>query len=87
MEKKALKYFIILLLIPLTISLLIAIFRGTNQKPINNAYDSIDGTVEHNNLTYEEEVKGSNTFVYLSVFSLVIIGVGVWIYVKKKGNV
>lgn len=87
MEKKALKYLIIFLLIPLIVSLFIAIFSGKASGDVNNSYDSIDGTTTHENYTYEEEIKRSNTFIYLSVFSLVVIGVGVWIYVKKKGNV
>ena len=84
MEKKALKYLLILLIIPLLVSLYIALFSGYNYK---SSYDSIDGTSNHTNYTYQEEIKRSNTFVYLSVFTLVVVGVGVWVYVKKKGNV
>lgn len=87
MEKKALKYLIILLIVPLIVSLFIAIFSGDTNKETNDSYNSIDGTFYHDNYTYEEQIKRSNTFVYLSIFSLVVIGVGVWVYVKKKGNV
>ena len=87
MGKKAIKYLIILLVVPLIISLLIAIFNGNSDDSINDSYNSIDGTYTHQNYTYEEQVKGSNTFIYLSVFSFVILGVGVWVYVKNKGNV
>ncbi len=87
MGKKAFKYFIILLIIPLIVSLLIALFSGYDGTNYQSSYDSIDGTSTHKNYTYTEEVKRSNTFVYLSVFTFVVIGVGVWAYVKKKGNV
>ena len=88
MEKKAIKYLIILLVIPLIISVIIAITTGSGSK-VNSNYDSIDGTVHNgsNTYTYDEKVRSSNTYIYLSVFAFVVIGAGVWVYVKRKGNV
>jgi len=88
MEKKALKYLIILLVIPLIISVIIAITTGAGTK-VNSNYDSINGTVHNgkNTYSYDEKIRSSSTYIYLSVFSFVIIGAGVWIYVKQKGNV
>ena len=87
MEKKALKYLLILLIVPLVISILIAIFSGQDGPSQTGGYDSLNGTVEYNNNTYEKNIKKSNTFIYLSVFTFVVVGAGVWIYVKKKGEI
>mgnify|MGYP003448387749 CR=1 FL=1 len=73
--------------ISIIISLFIAVATGKTDSHTNKSYNSVDGSFNHGNYTYQEEVKRSNTFIYLSVFSLVIIGVGVWVYVKNKGNV
>lgn len=86
MEKKAIKYLIILLVIPLIVSILIAIFSDQGQPSQTGRYDSLNGTVEYNN-SYQNQIKSSNTFIYLSVFTFVIVGVGVWVYVKKKGEI
>lgn len=87
MGKKAIKYLIILLIVPLIISLIIAIVSGKAENNSNDSYNSLDGKFNHGNYTEEDEIKRSDPFIYLSVFTLVIIGSGVWIYVKNKGNV
>ena len=85
MEKKALKYLIILLVIPIIISIIIAISTGkAGGYNSNNNYDSISGEVHHGSYTKTEEVKRSSTYIYISVFTFVVIGVGVWVYLKKK---
>lgn len=87
MGKKAIKYLIILLIVPLILSLLIAIFSGKAVNNSNDSYNSLNGDFKHSDFTKEEQVRRSEPFIYLSVFSLVIIGSCVWIYVKNKGNV
>ena len=86
MEKKALKFAICLLIIPIIISIIIALTSGESYGPSNN-YDSLSGGNNDSIRTYDERVRSSNTFVYISVFILVVVGVGVWAYVKKKGDV
>ena len=85
MQKKAIKYIIILLVVPLIISLIIS-FAGMQRISPSDSYDSINGTTNNKNYVYDEKVKSSSTFVYLSVFTLIVIGVGTWVYVKKKGE-
>ena len=82
MEKKALKLAIILLVIPIIISIIIAIANGNTKGPSH--------TYEGNKMErydYSTQMSSSNGFIYLSVFILVVVGVGVWAFVKKKGNV
>ena len=86
MGKKAFKYFIILLIIPLIISLVIAISSGRATNTSYN-YDSISGNMYESNYTYEEQVKRSNPYIYLTLFTFIAISVGVWAYVRKKGNI
>ena len=85
MDKKALKYVIILLLVPLILSVIIAIATGVNTKS-NSGYNSITGTTNYNENSYtpEEQIKSSNAYIYLSIFAFVALGAGVWIYIKKK---
>ena len=80
MEKRALKILICLLVIPIIISIIIALTSGQNYGPSHEYKGNV--VTEYNN-----SVKSSSGFVYLCVFIIVVSGVGVWIYVKKKGNV
>ena len=87
MKKKTLKYLVILLIIPFIISLSIAFYNGTTYKYDDSGYDSIEGDFNHpNRYTKEEEIKRSDPFIYLSIFTFIIAGVGIWVYVKKKGE-
>lgn len=85
MNKKAIKYIIILLLVPLIASFIIAI--ATDNKGFSNnqnsQYNGID-IPDYNTNDITKEVKRSNTFIYFSVFSLIFISGGVFIYVKSK---
>ena len=89
MEKKALKYLIILLVVPIIISVIIALATGKadGSNDNKNHYDSINGQYYHDTYTQEEEVKRSTPFIYLSVFVLMVAGVGVWVYLKKKESI
>ncbi len=82
MKKKAIKYTIILLIIPLIISLMIAI-SNNNGMYNNNKYNGID-IPEYNNTTIAKN--NNNTFIYLNIVALVIVSSGIWFYVKKKGD-
>ena len=82
MEKKILKIVICLLIIPVLISLIISIITGNKQNYVPNVQNN-----KENKYVYNEPVKVNSAFIYISVFTLVIVGVGVWAYVKKKGNV
>ena len=86
MEKKALKYIIILLVVPLVISLIIGLYNSNKSDGIGENFDSLSGNTKYDNEEYEERIQGNSTYIYLSVFALVLIGSGVWIYVKKKGD-
>lgn len=85
MTKKALKYVLIFLIIPLVVSIILALSSGSRIEP-GDSYDSLNGTNNAGNYTYQEEIKSSNTFLYLSVFLLLMIAGGTWYYVKKKGE-
>lgn len=85
MSKKVLKYILIFLIIPLIISIILAISSGNRIQP-GDSYDSLNGTNNAGNYTYQEEIKSSNTFMYLSVVLLLMIAGGTWYYVKKKGE-
>lgn len=87
MKKKTLKYIAILLIIPFIISLSIALYNSATYNYDDNNYDSINGDFNHtNNYTREENIKRSDPFIYLSIFTFIIAGVGVWVYVRKKGE-
>ena len=86
MEKKALKYIIILLVVPLIISLIIGLSSGGNSDGIGDNFNSLEGNTKYDNDEYEKRIQGNSTYIYLSVFAFVLIGAGVWIYVKKKGD-
>ncbi len=89
MEKKVIRYFIIFLVVPIIISIIIAL--ATNNKKIgpSESYDSISGTNGKSDyFEYEEEIENNNVnpIIYMSLFILVMTSVGVWVYVKKKGE-
>ena len=67
MKKKAIKYTIFLLILPLIISIIIAITtdgQGFNDEPSNN-YNGID-IPNYNENSIEHEIKSSNTFMYFA---------------------
>ena len=87
MKKKAIKYTIFLLILPLIISLAIAIYtggEGFEDAPSGN-YNGVD-IPEYNVYSNEYQLKNSDTFMYLSVITLVVVSSGIWFYIKKKGN-
>ena len=87
LKKKTLKYIILLLLIPLFISLGLAIFGySSNDYGPGMGYDSVSGNYGKNNYTYDEQVRKSNGYIYITVFTFVVLGAGVWYYVRKKGE-
>ena len=88
MGKKATKYIIILLLVPLLVSLVIAI--ATDNKGFNysssSGYDGVDiPDYQTNNIT--TEVKRSNTYIYVSAFTLVCAGGAILLFIKKKRGI
>lgn len=87
MKKKAIKYTIFLLILPLIVSIVIAITtdnKGFNDIQSDN-YNGID-IPNYNNNSIEYQIKNSSTFIYLSIFTLVTISCGIWYYIKKKGD-
>ena len=87
MGKKTLKYLLFFLVIPLIISLIITFSDNKVElKAPANTYDSMSGTSEHDDIAYSDYKRKSNIYVYTSVGLLVIIGVGTWFYLKKKGD-
>ena len=50
----------------------------------NNQYDGID--IPEYKDTRVDDIKRSSTYAYISIFGLLIISGGTWIYVKKKGG-
>jgi hypothetical protein len=92
MNKKALKYTIILLLIPLMASLIIAIL--TNNMSTDSSYNSnsssafTDGEIpSFDNKTKVEEIKSTSTYAYISVFTLCVASGVILMYVKKKRGI
>lgn len=88
MGKKATKYIIILLLVPLLVSLIIAI--ATDNKGFNYSssygYDGIDiPNYNTNNVT--TEIKRSNTYIYASAFTLVCTGGAILLFIKHKRGI
>ena len=87
MKKKAIKYTIFLLILPLIISLVIAIYtdgKGFEDEPSGN-YNGVD-IPDYDVYSNEYQVKSSDTFIYLSGVTLVVASSGIWFYIKKKGN-
>lgn len=87
MKKKAIKYTIFLLILPLIISLVIAIYtggKGFEDTPSDN-YNSLD-IPNYDVYSNEYQIKSNDTFMYLSVVTLVVVSSGIWFYIRKKGN-
>lgn len=88
MKQKAIKYTIILLLVPLMISLMIAII--TDNKGINynepDGYNGLDAP-EYGTVTLNEEIKKSNTYIYITIFTFVAISGGILVYIKQKRGI
>lgn len=87
MKKKAIKYTIIFLVVPLILSLSIAIATGNqyfNKK--NTGYDGINiqNNKEDTNIV---EIKRSNTYIYVSLFTFMAISGGILIYIKQKRGI
>lgn len=83
MKKKALKYTIFLLLIPIIITIMLSLVQDKEMET-NNQYDGID--IPEYKDTRIDDIKRSNPYVYVSIFGLLIVAGGVWYYVKKKGE-
>ena len=83
MKKKALKYTIFLLLIPIIITIMLSLVQDKGMET-NNQYDGID--IPEYKDTRVDDIKRSSTYAYISIFSLLFISGGTWIYVKKKGG-
>lgn len=85
MKKKAIQYTIIFLVVPLILSLLIAI--ATRDKITDsNAYDGINITNNEVENT-EVEVKAGNMHIYLTLFVFVAVSGAVLIYIKQKRDI
>lgn len=85
MKQKVIKYTILLLLIPVVISIILGFMQTDEEKKYpNDNYDGIDIPTYSN--TKVDEIKRSNTYVYTSIFGLLIVAGGVWYYVKIKGE-
>ena len=83
MKKKALKYTIFLLLITIVITIMLSLVQDKEMET-NNQYDGID--IPEYKDTRVDDIKRSSTYAYISIFGLLIISGGTWIYVKKKGG-
>ena len=83
MKKKVLKYTIFLLLIPIVITIMLSLVQDKEMET-NNQYDGID--IPEYKDTRVDDIKRSSTYAYISIFGLLIIAGGTWIYVKKKGG-
>lgn len=87
MKKKAIKYTIIFLLVPLVLSLSIAI--ATDNQGFNKENTGYDGINISNNkkTTATEEIKRSNTYIYFSLFTFIVISGGALVYIKQKRGI
>ena len=85
MKKKAIQYTIIFLVVPLILSLLIAI--ATRDKITDSeAYDGIN--VNNNEIeNIETEVEAGNAHIYLTLFVFVTFSGAVLIYIKQKRDI
>lgn len=87
MKKKAIKYTIIFLLIPLILSLSIAI--ATDNQGFSKEDTGYDGINILNNkeTTTIEEIKRSNTYIYFSLFSFLAVSGIALVYIKQKRGI
>ena len=85
MKEKVIKYIILLLLIPVIISIILSFLQMNQEdKYAKDNYDGIDIPTYSN--TKINELKWNNTYIYVSVFGLLIIAGSIWYYVKNKGE-
>lgn len=87
MKKKAIMYTILFLIVPLILSLSIAIAtdnQGFNKQ--NTGYDGIN-VQNHKKTTTTEEIKRSNTYIYFSLFTFIVISGGILVYIKQKRGI
>ena len=82
MEKKALKFLIALFVVPIIIAIVFALTTD-NKTPIGPSHSDN----HESSRVITQQTNNTSTFIYISVFTLVVIGVGIWAFVKKKGNV
>lgn len=86
MKEKALKYTIILLLIPLTASLIIAIITNSSNKNVSGNMN--DGEIpDYNNKTVQEQIRSTDTYMYISVFTLCAATGVILMYIKNKRGI
>ena len=87
MKKKAIKYTIIFLVIPLILSLSIALATGNQRhNDDNSGYDGLH-IPDYSVTTKKKEIKKSNEFMYFSLFTLIAISGGAIIYIKHKRGI
>lgn len=84
MTKKAIKYTIILLLIPIIVSIILSFTNLNIDSGPSENFNSIDVSTYKN--VDNDSIKSNNTFLYLSVFTFVAIGAASLLYIKKKGQ-
>lgn len=87
MNKKAIKYVILLLIVPLLSSLIIALVtdnQGFNNK--DTGYDGIN-IPDYNKTDTVEEIKRSDGYIYFNIFLLITISGGALIYIKQKRGI
>lgn len=84
MNKKAFKYFILLLVVPLLVSLMLS-FTNLG-KPKVDKNDDIGGLYIPEYKTNSENyiIKSSDTYIYSCVFIFIIMGGIVYLFVCKK---
>ena len=88
MKQKAIKYTILLLLVPLMISLMIAIITDNKGIEYNTTegYNGLDSP-EYGTVTVNEEIKKSNTYIYITLFAFIAVSGGILIYIKQKRGI
>lgn len=88
MNKKAIKYTIIFLVVPLILSLSIAIATDNKGFSKENAgYDGMNISNQEEINTTVGEIKRSNTYIYFCLFSLITISAGALVYIKQKRGI
>lgn len=88
MKQKTIKYTILLLLVPLMISLMIAIItdnKGLNYNT-NDGYNGLD-TPQYGSVTMNEQIKKSNAYIYITIFTFVAVSGGILVYTKQKRGI
>ena len=85
MKKKAIKYLIIFLIIPLLLSLSIAI--ATNGEGFNNNEKGEGELPNYDDSNEVENIKRSDTYIYFNAFIFVFTSCGILFYIKKKRGI